>query len=172
VGRCGPCRDGLCCVGPVLVGDPASAATGAPGAQFWVPPHGDSGCGGERPQFVNNCRRHWGGGLSAGLGAGACAKSGDGVGCGLVINWVIGHRLHAHQHGNLNLRSAYLHVVGDALASLGVIVGAVVINLTGWLWVDPLLSVLIAGLIAVGAYQVLDDEYAPPHLGRRAKTDG
>jgi len=79
------------------------------------------------------------------------------AGLGLAINLVIAQRLHAHQHGNLNMRSAYLHVFGDALASLGVIVGAVVIGLTGWLWVDPLLSAFIAAFIAVGAYQVLDE---------------
>ena len=72
---------------------------------------------------------------------------------GLAINVVVAMRLHGH--GDLNMRSAWLHVVGDAGAAAGVIVAAALIVLTGWLPVDPLLSLAIAALIAVGAWRLL-----------------
>jgi cobalt-zinc-cadmium efflux system protein len=71
------------------------------------------------------------------------------------INLYIGRGLHAAGHGNLNARAAALHVFGDVGASVGVIVGAVAIALTGATWVDPLVSVLIAVLIAFGALRLI-----------------
>jgi cobalt-zinc-cadmium efflux system protein len=56
---------------------------------------------------------------------------------------------------NLNLRAALLHVTGDVAASAGVVVGGVVILLTGWLYIDPLLSLAIAALIAYGAWGIV-----------------
>lgn len=73
---------------------------------------------------------------------------------GLVANLGVARLLHAH-HEDLNTRSAFLHVVGDALASIGVIVGGVVIALTGWYIVDPLISVFIGVIIIAGSYRVL-----------------
>ncbi|MEB3329688.1 MAG: cation diffusion facilitator family transporter [Candidatus Sericytochromatia bacterium] len=89
---------------------------------------------------------------------------------GLVINGLIGLGLHRHAHHSLNVRSAYMHVLGDAAASAGVVLGAALIALTGWTALDPLLSVLIAGLIAWGAWQIVIEsveilmEGAPAHL--------
>jgi len=56
---------------------------------------------------------------------------------------------------NLNLRAAMLHVTGDVAASAGVVVAGAVILLTGWLPVDPLLSLAIAALIAYGAWGIV-----------------
>lgn len=66
---------------------------------------------------------------------------------GLLVNVGVAFILGGHDHDeaeahhvhtrDLNVRSAFLHVVGDAISSLGVIVAAVVIGLTGWQWVDP-----------------------------------
>ncbi|RIV16674.1 cation transporter, partial [Alicyclobacillaceae bacterium I2511] len=56
---------------------------------------------------------------------------------------------------NLNVRSAVLHMLGDAAASAGVIVAAVVIGFTHWYILDPLLSVLIGLLVAFGAWRVV-----------------
>ena len=56
---------------------------------------------------------------------------------------------------NLNLQSAFLHVVGDAVSSVGVIAAAIIISLTGAQWVDPLASALIAVLILVSSFRVL-----------------
>ena len=56
---------------------------------------------------------------------------------------------------NLNLRAALFHVVGDLAVSAGVVVGGAVILLTGWLPIDPILSVAIAALIAYGAWRIV-----------------
>ena len=82
-----------------------------------------------------------------------------GLAVNLVVAFVLGGHAHgaehAHEKEDLNLHSAYMHVVGDAISSVGVIVAAVVIMLTGWEWVDPLVSVLIGGLILFSGYRVM-----------------
>lgn len=89
---------------------------------------------------------------------------------GMVINLLIGFGLHSESEHNLNVRSAFLHVLGDAAASAGVIVGAIAIALTGWHVIDPILSVAIAVFIAFGAWQVVDEslhilmEGTPKHV--------
>jgi len=74
---------------------------------------------------------------------------------GLVANLLVALALRGHTHGNLNVRSALLHVLGDALASVGVIVAAIVMLATGWYLADPLVSVLIGALIAYSGWGVL-----------------
>ncbi len=61
---------------------------------------------------------------------------------------------HNHSVEDLNVHSAFLHVIGDAISSVGVILAAFLISLTGWEWLDPLVSVLIGILIALSAYRV------------------
>lgn len=98
-----------------------------------------------------------------------------GLAANVVVARVLGGHTHlhdetAHDHDHdggheadhatakrqdINLNSAFLHVVGDAISSVGVIVAAIVIWRTGWLWVDPLMSVFIGGIILFGAYRVL-----------------
>jgi cobalt-zinc-cadmium efflux system protein len=56
---------------------------------------------------------------------------------------------------SLNMRAALIHVVGDIGASVGVVVAGAVILLTGWLYIDPLLSLAIAVLIAFGAWRIV-----------------
>ncbi len=74
---------------------------------------------------------------------------------GLVANLGVARLLHEHHDDDLNTRSAFLHVVGDALASVGVIVGGVIIFATGWYIVDPLISVFIGVIILIGSWRVL-----------------
>jgi cobalt-zinc-cadmium efflux system protein len=62
-----------------------------------------------------------------------------------------------HQRHDLNLRSAYLHALGDSLANVAVMAGMVVIHFTGWRWVDPLLAVVIVAFILRGAFLLLRD---------------
>jgi cobalt-zinc-cadmium efflux system protein len=76
---------------------------------------------------------------------------------GLVVNLIVALALREHDHDDLNTRSAFLHVVGDALSSVGVIVAGVIILFTGWTWVDPLASVLIAAIILISSWRVLRD---------------
>ncbi|HZC04200.1 MAG TPA: cation diffusion facilitator family transporter [Ktedonobacterales bacterium] len=72
----------------------------------------------------------------------------------VAVNVVIARRLHGGAE-NLNARAALLHAVGDIGASLTVVVGAVVIALTGATWVDPIISVAIAALIAFGSLRLI-----------------
>jgi cobalt-zinc-cadmium efflux system protein len=74
---------------------------------------------------------------------------------GLVVNLVVMRVLGDHDHDDLNVHSAFLHVLGDTLSSVGVIAAGIVILLTGWTWVDPLASVLIGIVIVVGSVRLL-----------------
>jgi cobalt-zinc-cadmium efflux system protein len=76
------------------------------------------------------------------------------AGIGVVVNLFIGFGLRK-ESDNLNVRAAALHVFGDVGASVAVIVAGVIILLTGWYSADPILSVGIAVLIALGAWRVL-----------------
>lgn len=78
------------------------------------------------------------------------------AGIGIVVNLTIGFGL-LKEGDNLNVRAAMLHVFGDVGASAGVIVAGIIILLTGWTIADPLLSVGIAVLIAVGAWRILSE---------------
>ena len=73
---------------------------------------------------------------------------------GLVANLLILWQLHGESHGNLNVRSAVLHVIGDALSSVAVVIGGAIIYWTGWYPIDALLSFLIGGIILIGAVNV------------------
>jgi cobalt-zinc-cadmium efflux system protein len=75
--------------------------------------------------------------------------------CGLVGNAIVLLRLGGHGHGDLNVRGAYLHVLGDLLASVGVVVAGVLIHLTGVQVIDPILSVLIALAIIYSSVRLL-----------------
>lgn len=74
---------------------------------------------------------------------------------GLVINLMVVHKLSGHGDHDLNMRSAFLHVLGDALISVGVIAGGVIMYLTGWFIVDPVLSIIFSVVILWGAGKVL-----------------
>lgn len=74
---------------------------------------------------------------------------------GLGVNLAVTFVLREHDHDDLNTRAAFLHVLGDTLSSVGVIAAGVVILLTGWMWIDPLVSVLIGLIILAGSWRVL-----------------
>ncbi|GHO68400.1 zinc transporter ZitB [Ktedonobacter sp. SOSP1-52] len=76
------------------------------------------------------------------------------AGVGIAVNLFIGFGLNKEQE-NLNAKAAALHVFGDVGASAGVIVAGLVILLTGWTPMDPILSVGIAVLIALGAWRIV-----------------
>jgi cobalt-zinc-cadmium efflux system protein len=76
---------------------------------------------------------------------------------GIAVNLYIAFGFHQEGGENLNVRAAMLHVLGDVGASAGVIVGGLVILATGWYAADPLISLLIAVLIARGAWGVLTE---------------
>jgi cobalt-zinc-cadmium efflux system protein len=74
---------------------------------------------------------------------------------GLIANLLAAKGLHGHSHDDLNVRSAFLHVIGDAAASVGVIIGALLMHYTGWYQADPIISIAIGLLILVGSGRVL-----------------
>ncbi|WP_178861869.1 cation diffusion facilitator family transporter [Thiomicrorhabdus cannonii] len=73
---------------------------------------------------------------------------------GLLNNLLVFWILHSGDQHNLNMRGATLHFLGDTLGSVAVITGAIVIYFTGWMTIDPLLSLLMAVIIGVGAYRL------------------
>jgi len=89
---------------------------------------------------------------------------------GGLVNLVVAWVLHEESRGSLNVRSAFLHVLGDLLGSLGVLVAAVAIVVAGWLWMDAAVSVLIGVIILVGAVRILREaihiflEASPAHI--------
>lgn len=93
---------------------------------------------------------------------------------GLAVNLIAFRLLHGGHHHDLNLKAAMLHVLGDLLGSVAAIAAAAVILLTGWMPIDPLLSVLVALLILRGAVSVVRQslhillEGTPPEFEREA----
>jgi cobalt-zinc-cadmium efflux system protein len=93
---------------------------------------------------------------------------------GLAVNLIALRLLHGGHHHDLNLKAAMLHVLGDLLGSVAAIAAAATILLTGWMPIDPLLSVLVALLILRGAVSVVRQslhillEGTPPEFEREA----
>lgn len=75
---------------------------------------------------------------------------------GLVVNLGIAWGVGGHGK-DLNLRAAYLHQIGDAASCVGIIVGALVIRSTGWLAVDPILSIIMSVFIIWTAWDIFKD---------------
>ncbi len=89
---------------------------------------------------------------------------------GLVMNLIAAGRLHRHSHDDLNVRSAFLHVLGDAIASVGVIIGGIIMHYTEWFVLDALISMIIVLIISWGAIRILREaghillEGVPTHI--------
>jgi len=88
---------------------------------------------------------------------------------GLGVNLIVAFTLSKHDHDDLNTRSAYLHVLGDALASIGVIAVGVILLFVNWTWLDPLVSVLIGLLILFSSGRVLKESV---HILAEGMPDG
>jgi cobalt-zinc-cadmium efflux system protein len=89
---------------------------------------------------------------------------------GLIVNLVSLGILHGIRDGSLNTRGAYLHVLGDALGSVGALSAAAIIATTGWTLADPIISIVLALFILVGAWRLLREstdillESVPGHV--------
>jgi cobalt-zinc-cadmium efflux system protein len=77
------------------------------------------------------------------------------AGLGLALNGSIMLALRAASRDDLNIRSAFVHMLGDALGSIAIVLGAVWIRYTGWVRVDPILSIVIALLIVWTAWDII-----------------
>jgi len=74
---------------------------------------------------------------------------------GVIINTATALLFTGGKEHDLNIRGAYLHMAADAAISLGVVVGAFVIAITSWLWIDPALSLAIAAAIGIATWRLL-----------------
>ena len=74
---------------------------------------------------------------------------------GLAANLMMMRTLHSHQGDNLNIRAAYLHILGDILGSVGVIIAGVLIWITGWNPIDPIISILFSLGIVYGSGKII-----------------
>ncbi len=93
---------------------------------------------------------------------------------GLVANLVSAAVLHRGHRHSLNVRGAFLHVIGDALGSLGAIIAALAMMMFGWALADPIAALLITALILVSAWRLVREsidvlmEAVPGHVDMEA----
>lgn len=78
---------------------------------------------------------------------------------GIVINVATALLFVAGRKGDLNIRGAYLHMAADAGVSVGVVIAGFVIAFTGWLWVDPAVSLLVVAVITIGTWSLLTESF-------------
>lgn len=96
---------------------------------------------------------------------------------GLIINLICARLLHRDRHDDLNMRGAWLHVMGDALGSAGAMAAGALIFIFGWNIADPLISVLIGALIVWSSWHLIRDatnvllEGTPAHINLAAVED-
>jgi cobalt-zinc-cadmium efflux system protein len=76
---------------------------------------------------------------------------------GILVNGGTALLFARGRHGDLNVRGAYLHMAADAGVSLGVVVAALLIMVTGWLWLDPAISLCIAAVVLVSGWELARD---------------
>lgn len=74
---------------------------------------------------------------------------------GVAINGVTAWMFAAGRKGDVNIRAAYLHMAADALVALGVVATGLLITLTGWMWLDPVASLVIGVVIVAGAWSLM-----------------
>jgi cobalt-zinc-cadmium efflux system protein len=89
---------------------------------------------------------------------------------GLVVNAVSAWLLHGSAHHSMNIRAAYLHVLGDLLGSLGTVAAGVLIRFTGWQAADPIASILVTLLVVRSSWHLVREsvdvllESTPSHI--------
>ena len=76
---------------------------------------------------------------------------------GLLVNLVSIRLLHSHKNDNINVRGAFLHVIADSLGSVGALIAGAVIMTTGWMLIDPMISLGICLLILWSSWGIIRD---------------
>lgn len=74
---------------------------------------------------------------------------------GIGINTATAMMFMRGSKDDVNIRGAYLHMAADAIVSFGVVVAAGLMMMTGWMWIDPVISLIICGVIAIGTWDLL-----------------
>jgi cobalt-zinc-cadmium efflux system protein len=96
---------------------------------------------------------------------------------GLVVNLIAAWLLHSGHKHDLNMRGAFLHVIGDLLGSVAAIIAGILIVTSGWMWADAAGSILISLIIIVGAWRLILDsvnvllEGTPRHIDLSSVED-
>jgi len=105
--------------------------------------------------------------VESGLMLGVAAAS-------VVTNVTSAYVLHRGAHDSLNMRGAYIHVLGDLLGSIGTVIAALLVRYTGWLEADPVASIVMTALIMRGAWRLVREsvdillESTPAHISTGA----
>src|ERR1700740_2191840 len=76
---------------------------------------------------------------------------------GIVINFTSGILFFKSRKKDINIKSAYLHLMSDAVVSLGLVIGGLLIFYTHWNWIDPVLSIAVALVVLAGTWNLLKD---------------
>lgn len=76
---------------------------------------------------------------------------------GVIINTITALLFFSGQQHNLNIRGAFLHMAADAMVSLGVVLSGIAILTTGWLWFDPIVSLIIVIVVVISTWQLLKE---------------
>lgn len=76
---------------------------------------------------------------------------------GIAINFTTALLFFRNKESDLNIKSAYLHLMSDAVVSAGIVVGGIVILYTKWYWLDPVISIVIALVILLSTWSLLKD---------------
>lgn len=76
---------------------------------------------------------------------------------GIFINGFSAFQFFSDKDSDLNVKSAFSHLAADAVVSLGLVIGGILIHYTGWLWIDPLLSLIVAFVIIGGTWSLVKD---------------
>ena len=79
---------------------------------------------------------------------------------GILVNGITAWLFASGAKDDINLRGAFLHMAADALVSAGVVIAGFIILMTNWLWLDPLMSLIISGVIVLGTWGLLRDSLA------------
>jgi cobalt-zinc-cadmium efflux system protein len=81
------------------------------------------------------------------------------AGIGVFVNAATAYLFVKGKGKDINIRGAYLHMAADAGVSLGVVIAGLLITLTGWLWLDPVISLVIVIVITIGTWDLLRDSF-------------
>jgi cobalt-zinc-cadmium efflux system protein len=96
---------------------------------------------------------------------------------GLIVNLAAIRLLHTHKDESINVRGTFLHVIADSLGSVGVLIAGLIIMTTGWTMIDPLISLVICGLILWSSWGIIRDSVhilllgVPQHIDYRKVED-
>lgn len=81
------------------------------------------------------------------------------AGVGILVNAITALMFFSNRKNDLNIKSAYLHMLSDALVSVGVVAAGILITYTGWYWIDPVIGLIIMLVILVGTWSLLTDSF-------------